>query len=52
MYDTISRLKVECSRFLNVFLEIVIFKYFIQRLYAKRRSNSPQNKTTHYKTTS
>ncbi|KXH79676.1 hypothetical protein AU378_20150 [Chryseobacterium kwangjuense] len=27
-YDTISRLKSACSRFLNVFLEIVIFKIF------------------------
>lgn len=39
-YDTISRLKPACSRFLNVFLEIVIFKIFYSRPIGQKKIHS------------
>ncbi|PQA96936.1 hypothetical protein B0A69_02415 [Chryseobacterium shigense] len=43
-YDTISRLKPACSRFLNVFLEIVIFKIFYSPPIGQKEAHS-ENKT-------
>jgi len=39
-YDTISRLKPACSRFLNVFLEIVIFKIFYSCPIGQKKAHS------------
>jgi hypothetical protein len=39
-YDTNSRLKPACSRFLNVFLEIVIFKIFYSCPIGQKKAHS------------